>query len=821
MKHIYALLFLTSFFGFGQCPTEDVVLSSQAEVDSFFMDYPDCTELEYGLTISGFDITDLTLLSGITSVHALFIIDNPQLVTLDGLQSLQNIDGFDENNFTYLTIWDNNNLESIAALSNLANLSDFEGIHLKNNLNLISLEGLGDLSQMQDIIIENNNALTNLVGLNQNIIGLDDLIVDNNDNLEYLWGINWFENAGTVEIINNASLTTLDGMNSYQGSLTLVISGNAVLSDISNLNNSELSGPSNELGLENLIITNNPNLSYCNISSICALIEADVDDSDLFEVTISDNAENCENVSIVETFCSVDCSNENITLTTQAEVDAFPDNYLGCNVFAQLSINGLDITDLTPLSQINSVEGFSIQNTGLTSLSGLQNVNVAVGPLGTLSFSINDNPNLISIQALGNIADNFAVDMMNIVNNPLLETLEGLEWINEGLELFIINNDSLTNLSGVGSIESLEVLIVRDCENFTNFEGLSENLTIFSDLLIDNNDSLVQLIGLEDIDISGIIDIRNNDNLLNINLNGLGASTGEFSSLFLENNLILNDISQIDPIAISSEFTELSIINNPNLSTCNTAFICSLLEENYDPNSFSFSITLENNGEDCNSITNLLYNCESVPVNDDCEDALFADIGEVILSYNQFGSESAYAPTCNNEGDIIDVWFTFNSGDSEALDITVDQGFSMQLWEGSCASLTPVANACSENVLNSIAVTEDTTYYLQIWSVANNLDRSGAGLFNLNIQEATLNLIEEEFSSFSVFPNPVNATLYFESANAIEAAELFNALGQPLKSIHPKSPSQYYMDMSGLSSGIYFLKVSTGEKENIYRIVKN
>ncbi len=349
MKNLYILLLLIGSFGIAQCPDADIILSSQAEVDAFVTDYPGCSDLDFRLTISGSDIIDLNPLSGITSVHALFIIDNPQLVTLDGLQSLQNIDGFDENNFTYLTIWDNNNLESIVALSNLTNLSDFEGIHLKNNLNLISLQGLGGLSQMQDIILENNNALTDLVGLNQNIIGLDDLIIDNNDNLENLWGINWFENAGTVEIINNASLTTLNGMSSYQGSLTLIISGNAVLSDISNLNNLELSGPSNELGLENLIITNNPNLSYCNVSSICALIEADVDDSDLYEVTISNNAENCENVSIVETFCNVDCSEENINLTTQAEVDAFPNNYPGCNVFAQLNINGSNITDLSPL----------------------------------------------------------------------------------------------------------------------------------------------------------------------------------------------------------------------------------------------------------------------------------------------------------------------------------------------------------------------------------------------------------------------------------------------------------------------------------------
>ncbi len=441
-------------------------------------------------------------------------------------------------------------------------------------------------------------------------------------------------------------------------------------------------------------------------------------------------------------------------------------------------------------------------------------------PLGTLSFSINDNPNLISIQALGNIADNFALDTMYIADNPLLETLEGLEWINEGLDLFIFNNDSLTNLSGVGSIESLEVLIVRDCDNFTNFEGLSENLTIFSDLIIDNNDSLEQLTGLEDIDISGIIDIRNNDNLLNINLNGLGASTGEATSLYLENNLILNDISQINPIAISSEFNELSIINNPSLSTCNTAFICNLLAENYDPNSFSFFITLENNGEDCNDVNNLLINCETVPINDDCQDAQQINISETVQSYNQFGSTSTQTPTCNNDGDIIDVWFRFNSGDLSTLDISVDSGFNLQLWEGDCNTLTAVVNACAESVLNDVLVEFETDYFLQVWSDDNSLERQEAGLFSLNVQDGTLSEASFAIENFEFYPNPVNTNLSFKSAKPVDHLELFNSLGQSILNLNPKA-TVGVLKFDDLDSGLYFLKVSIDGKQKVIKVLKN
>src|SRR5690606_6634587 len=59
------------FFTLGlkaQCPTEDVYLTSQEEVNNFATDYPNCTEISGNLYISGSTITDLSPLSNLTSV---------------------------------------------------------------------------------------------------------------------------------------------------------------------------------------------------------------------------------------------------------------------------------------------------------------------------------------------------------------------------------------------------------------------------------------------------------------------------------------------------------------------------------------------------------------------------------------------------------------------------------------------------------------------------------------------------------------------------------------------------------------------------------
>src|SRR5690606_25470695 len=72
-----------SFTTLPQCPAGNVSLTSQAAVNNFATDYPDCTEVSGNLTIQG--ANNLTPLSNLTSVGGnLYIFSNSSLLNLDG-----------------------------------------------------------------------------------------------------------------------------------------------------------------------------------------------------------------------------------------------------------------------------------------------------------------------------------------------------------------------------------------------------------------------------------------------------------------------------------------------------------------------------------------------------------------------------------------------------------------------------------------------------------------------------------------------------------------------------------------------------------------
>ncbi|WP_175489356.1 T9SS type A sorting domain-containing protein [Neolewinella agarilytica] len=87
--------------GAPQCPSGDVTLSSQEEVDGFITNYPSCTAINGNLTITtaaGFTtnspIVNLDALANLRTIEGDLIIDNnPNLLNLDGLADLEEITG--------------------------------------------------------------------------------------------------------------------------------------------------------------------------------------------------------------------------------------------------------------------------------------------------------------------------------------------------------------------------------------------------------------------------------------------------------------------------------------------------------------------------------------------------------------------------------------------------------------------------------------------------------------------------------------------------------------------------------------------------------
>ncbi|MFA7688398.1 MAG: hypothetical protein WCY25_11085, partial [Moheibacter sp.] len=191
---LFALFLLFGLGAKAQCPTGNVGLYSQADVNNFATNYPNCTEITGNLTISGSDITDLSPLSNLTQIGGvLSIYSNSQLNSLNGLDNLTQIGGV-------LYISDNSQLTNLDELSNLTSV----GADLVIQFNY----SLTDISGLQNI--DPNSILSTYFGVGLQIVGNTSLSVCNLPNFcTYLQGSGprtIADNAG--DCISEAAVTT-------------------------------------------------------------------------------------------------------------------------------------------------------------------------------------------------------------------------------------------------------------------------------------------------------------------------------------------------------------------------------------------------------------------------------------------------------------------------------------------------------------------------------------------------------------------------------------------------------------------------------------
>ncbi len=247
--------------------------------------------------------------------------------------------------------------------------------------------------------------------------------------------------------------------------------------------------------------------------------------------------------------------NPNITITSQAEIDSFATDYPGCTSLSSLIIEGPDITNLNGLSQIEMLfEFLVIQETSIQDFNGLDN-------LSEVSFElvIRDNPSLLDFTGLGSL-ERFG--FATVSSNENLESFSGIGAISQVIfdqEGFnIINNDNLQTLE--------------------HLSGMTANVF----MRIDSNDLLTDLNGLQNMSFMTGINISNND--------------------------LLTDITALQNVPIpSQEFIFIIISGNELLSNCSITNFCNLFIQNTD----NQSIVVQNNLEGCNTVEEVIDNCES------------------------------------------------------------------------------------------------------------------------------------------------------------------------------------------------------------------
>lgn len=317
MKKYAVTIFLPFFWIFiipaiaiAQCPQGNVFLNTQADVDNFAIDYPNCTEFQHTLTISGL-MSNLNGLNNLQFVAYIEIYFCPNLLNLTGLNNLQTTYG--------LNIDDNPNLQNVQGLESLTTING--DLKFSDNHNLLSLEGLENLNTINDdVYFLYNDSFNSLSAFS---------------NLTYIGGDLFFQNQNSLQTLNG-----LENLNIIDGSL--VIDRNFVLTDIDALANID------PIELNYLEISSNYELSECSIHSVCKFLDLNTQD-----VVINGNNDGCAWRFEVEDNCVLGIEENQISETI---------------IFPNPTSGKLEISGITQgVATITDTSGRIVKTTSFTS----------------------------------------------------------------------------------------------------------------------------------------------------------------------------------------------------------------------------------------------------------------------------------------------------------------------------------------------------------------------------------------------------------------------------------------------------------------------
>ena len=253
--------------GCGQCPTGELHLSSQNQVDSFPIMFPNCDSIKGDLIIekpaSFSDISNLDSLTYLKFIggHLRITSSNIQLIGLSGLENLIAIDGSLDISIQFDSV-------GLKILKNLKSVGN--NIQLRYCTGLESLSGLEHLDTIVGLSITECDNLSDLRGL---------------DSLVYL--------RGQLSLWGNDRLTNLEGLNKVTTiPFGLRIIENDSLSSLDAIQNLDSIG-------RDLYIYGNDMLTECAIEAVCSYLNSPPGIS-----SIHSNKANCSSIDAIKSACS-------------------------------------------------------------------------------------------------------------------------------------------------------------------------------------------------------------------------------------------------------------------------------------------------------------------------------------------------------------------------------------------------------------------------------------------------------------------------------------------------------------------------------------
>ena len=233
------------------------------------------------------------------------------------------------------------------------------------------------------------------------------------------------------------------------------------------------------------------------------------------------------------------------------------------------------------------------------------------------------------------------------------------------------------------------------------------------------------------------------------------------------------------------------------------------------------------------------------PTNDDIADAIVLTVdaafcdGTNTNGTNVLATDSLEANgSCfNGTNPTDDVWFSFTvpanvatvdvstdftGGTLTDSEITLYSGTSGSLTELACdqdSGTTTLSNGFDWNsLITDAAVTVGETYYVQVAGYGSGTNQ-GTFCVEVSTNQALSTQNFEASTAFSYYPNPVNNTLSLRGVKDIQNVAVYNMLGQEVLRTAPNTVNSD-VDMSGLQSGTYFVKVMIENATKTIKIIK-
>ncbi|WP_121665878.1 LamG-like jellyroll fold domain-containing protein [Mesonia aquimarina] len=115
-------------------------------------------------------------------------------------------------------------------------------------------------------------------------------------------------------------------------------------------------------------------------------------------------------------------------------------------------------------------------------------------------------------------------------------------------------------------------------------------------------------------------------------------------------------------------------------------------------------------------------------------------------------------------------------------------------------------------------LSDDTTYEFRVSAdcgAGETSDWSAAESFTTE----DLSVINENFNSLKLYPNPAKETVYFESSVLVNKITIYNTLGQKVKEATPETLKSN-LTISNLEQGVYFVEVKINTSARTYKLIK-